>query len=116
MRAPPEQETISSGSFSSAASSIVRVIFSPTTLPIEPIMNVGSMTASAIGRPLMNPRPQTQASFSRLLFCSALRRSLYAFLSTNPSGSAGSRSLNISSKLPGSTSCSIRVRAEMRKW
>jgi hypothetical protein len=65
MRAPPEQLTISSGSFSSAAASIVSVIFSPTTLPIEPIMNVGSITAIMIGRPLMNPLPQTTASFCR---------------------------------------------------
>ena len=49
MRAPPEQLTISSGNFSSAAASMVRVIFSPTTLPIDPIMNVGSMTAIMIG-------------------------------------------------------------------
>jgi hypothetical protein len=76
MRAPPEQLTMISGSFSSAAVSIVRVIFSPTTLPIEPIMNSGSMTAIMIGRPLMNPLPESTASALPVLVCSATRRSL----------------------------------------
>ena len=62
MRAPPELLTISTGSFSSAPASIVRVIFSPTTLPIDPPMNLGSITAIMIGRPLMNPLPQITAS------------------------------------------------------
>src|SRR5688500_9690462 len=64
----------------------------------------------------MNALPQTTASVLPLFACSCLSRSLYAFLSTNLSGSAGSMSVNISSKLPGSTSCSIRCRALMRKW
>jgi len=74
----------------SAAASMVRVIFSPTTLPIDPIKNVGSITASMMGRPLMNPLPQTTASLLPVFFCSASRRSLYAFLSTNLIGSIGS--------------------------
>ena len=76
MRAPPEQETMIRGNFSSAAASMVRVIFSPTTLPMEPIMNVGSMAASMMGRPLMKALPQTTASFSPDSACTALRRSL----------------------------------------
>ena len=74
MRAPPEQLTISSGSFFSAAISMVRVMRSPTTLPIEPIMNVGSMTAIIIGRPLINPLPQTTASGLPLFSCSSFSR------------------------------------------
>ena len=75
MRAPPEEETISSGSFSSTAASMVRVIFSPTTEPIEPPMNSGSMTASMIGRPLMKPLPQTTASRLPVLSWYSARRS-----------------------------------------
>ncbi len=46
MRAPPpEPETIITGSLFFVADSIVRVIFSPTTEPIEPIINLESVTA-----------------------------------------------------------------------
>ena len=39
MRAPPEQETMISGSRFSRLRSAAMVIFSPTTDPIEPPMN-----------------------------------------------------------------------------
>ncbi len=38
MRAPPEAETTTKGTWRRSASSIARVIFSPTTEPIEPPM------------------------------------------------------------------------------
>nr|ABP35368.1 ORF53e [Pinus koraiensis] len=51
MRAPPEAHTIMTGRDSAVARSIRRVIFSPTTEPILPPMNLKSITPSAIGIP-----------------------------------------------------------------
>ena len=62
MRAPPETVTPSTGSPCSAAISNVRVIFSPTTVPMEPIMNCASMTNRAAACPPMRPVPQTTPS------------------------------------------------------
>jgi hypothetical protein len=39
MRAPPEQDTMTTGRRSAMARSIARVIFSPTTTPMLPPMN-----------------------------------------------------------------------------
>ena len=39
MRAPPEQETMTSGSFFSMQRSMARVTFSPTTAPMLPPTN-----------------------------------------------------------------------------
>ena len=46
MRAPPEADTISSGTRLAIASSIARVSFSPTTEPMLPPMNANSNTAT----------------------------------------------------------------------
>ncbi len=75
MRAPPLQLTMSSGCRSRVACSMVRVSFSPTTLPMLPIMKVGSIAAIISGRPLMNARPDTSASGLPLFIRSAVNRS-----------------------------------------
>ena len=67
MRAPPEAVKMSSGNPSAVARSIVRVIFSPTTEPIEPIMKVVSMMQSATSMFAIFALPQRTAS-SRSLF------------------------------------------------
>ena len=66
MRAPPETVNPTTGRPSSVARSKVRVIFSPTTEPIEPIMNSAFMKNRAQSWPPTLPRPQTTASFSWL--------------------------------------------------
>ena len=62
MRAPPEQETTTSGSFSAIAFSIARVTFSPTTTPIEPPMKPYSIAAITVRRPPIVPTAETTAS------------------------------------------------------
>ncbi len=53
MRAPPEALMMMKERFSFVASSMQRVIFSPTTEPIEAIMKRLSITAKTTPRPLM---------------------------------------------------------------
>ena len=55
MRAPPEQETTTSGWRVSMASSIPRVTFSPTTAPIEPPINANSIAQQTTPRPFSRP-------------------------------------------------------------
>ena len=62
MRAPPEHETTTSGSFSAIARSIARVTISPTTTPIEPPMKPYSIAAITVRRPPMLPVADTTAS------------------------------------------------------
>ena len=62
MRAPPEQETMISGSFLSSARSMAMVIFSPTTEPIEPPMKAYSMAQMTTGIPSSFPSAQSTAS------------------------------------------------------
>ena len=62
MRAPPEHETTTSGSFSATAFSIARVTFSPTTTPIEPPMKPYSIAAITVRRPPIVPTAETTAS------------------------------------------------------
>ena len=62
MRAPPEQETTTRGSFSSSARSMQRVTFSPTTTPIEPPMKAYSMAATIVRRLPISPTADTRAS------------------------------------------------------
>src|SRR3989338_7780769 len=69
---PPDPEIITSGNFSALACSIKRVIFSPTTDPIEPIINRESVTPKATLIPPHNPSPTTAASSSPVFFCSCL--------------------------------------------
>ena len=49
--------------FSVVAVSMARVIFSPTTEPIEPAKYLKSITAAMVGWPFMEKRPVTTASF-----------------------------------------------------
>ena len=51
MRAPPEHETMMTGWRRSSAISMARVIFSPTTTPMLPPMNVYSIAATTTSRP-----------------------------------------------------------------
>ena len=67
MRAPEEAETMMTPRFSSIAVSMARVIFSPTTEPIEPAKNLKSITAIIAGWPPMLSFPETTASLSSVL-------------------------------------------------
>jgi len=62
IRAPPEVETMISGSFFSTLRSAARVIFSPTTDPIEPPMKPYSMAQTTTGMPSSFPSAQRTAS------------------------------------------------------
>ena len=55
MRAPPEQETMMTGSFRAMARSMPRVIFSPTTTPMLPPMNPYSIAETTVSIPLIVP-------------------------------------------------------------
>ena len=55
MRAPPLAENMMSGRCASRAYSIARVIFSPTPVPMLPMKNSASSTASTAGWPSMRP-------------------------------------------------------------
>ena len=55
MRAPPEHETMMTGSAPAIARSIARVIFSPTTTPMLPPMNAYSMAATTVSMPSIRP-------------------------------------------------------------
>ena len=67
MRAPDEAETMIMPRFSAMAISMARVIFSPTTEPIDPAKNLKSITAIIARLPSMLRRPQTTASLSPVL-------------------------------------------------
>ena len=71
-----EAVTITRGRFSSMARSIASVTFSPTTAPIEAMMNEGFIAPRITPRPRINARPTTTASRSPVLACSRLSRSL----------------------------------------
>ena len=84
MRAPPEQQTMTTGMRPSIARSIARVIFSPTTTPMLPPMKAYSIDATIVWMPSIAPDADDdgvlQAGRSR---CSALRRALYGLVSVN---------------------------------
>ena len=63
MRAPPEQETMTSGSCSLTQRSMARVSFSPTAEPIEPPMNEYSIAPIMQPMPASRPAATTTASF-----------------------------------------------------
>jgi hypothetical protein len=67
IRAPPLEETTTSGSPSSWARSMVRATLSPTTLPIEPPINRKSIAASATLCPPMLATPESTASLKPVL-------------------------------------------------
>ena len=105
MRAPPEAVKMTAGRRSSVARSTVHVIFSPTTEPIDPIMNDGSMTASATGMPASSALPQRTASDL------PLRVRARSSVDSYPGKSRGFRSSmpsNHSSNVPSSKTWAIR--------
>ena len=114
MRAPPEAETMTTGTCLSIASSIARASFSPTTEPMLPPRKPNSNAQSTLGRPPIRASPVTTASSVRVFWAAARTRSRYFFVSLKPSGSVVSRFVSRSSKEPGSASSAIRSRAEMR--
>jgi hypothetical protein len=73
MRAPPEQETITSGSLSAAAFSMARVTFSPTTTPMDPPMKPYSMAAMSVVIPPMGATAVTTASVAARLLLAVLQ-------------------------------------------
>jgi hypothetical protein len=75
MRAPPEQETITSGSFLAMQRSMARVIFSPTTAPILPPMKLNSMALAMSGLLSSSPSPVSRASFMPVVFSAFFSRS-----------------------------------------
>ena len=62
MRAPPEHEMMMTGWRRSSAISMARVIFSPTTTPMLPPMNVYSIAATTTSRPSSCPVATITAS------------------------------------------------------
>ena len=65
MRAPPETVKPTTGRERSVAYSNSRVIFSPTTVPMLPIIKLGSIKNRAQGCPSIWAVPHTTPSFSR---------------------------------------------------
>ena len=64
IRAPPEAETMMTGSRAAIARSMARVIFSPTTTPMLPPMKLYSIAATAHSMPPMRPLAVMTASLS----------------------------------------------------
>ena len=64
MRAPPEAQKTTTGSFRSVARSNRRAIFSPTTEPMDAMRKCESMMPMATGRVAMVPKPVHTASES----------------------------------------------------
>ena len=76
LRAPPEQQTMTSGWRASIARSMPRVIFSPTTTPMLPPMKLYSIAASTIWMPSMAPDATMTASFRPVASIPAFSRDL----------------------------------------
>ncbi len=74
--APPDEVIARTGSFNSIAFSMIRVTFSPTTLPIEPPIKSKSMTAVATLCPSIVAIPVTTASSMLFFACAAANLSL----------------------------------------
>jgi len=115
MRAPPEADTMRTGKRFCIASSIARVIFSPTTEAMLPPRKANSKTARATGWPPIRPTPVTTASSRPVLFRAAFTRSVYRFVSLKFSGSLEVRPASRSSKEASSTMEAMRSRALIRK-
>jgi len=77
IRAPPDADTMTSDSFCASDRIAIRAIFSPTTDPIEPPMNLKSITPSWIGTPSSVAEPVWMASFVPAFLKEAAKRSLY---------------------------------------
>ena len=97
--APPDLDMIIMGHFFLFAKSTARAIFSPTTDPIDPPINVKSIEAITIFSLFIFPNPVLIASFSPVFFCITFKRSEYFLVSLNFNGSAefrlASNSLNL---------------------
>ena len=115
IRAPPEQQTITSGSRRSSARSAARVMISPTTTPMLPPMKPYSMATTAASIPSIRPTAESAASRRPVAARPASSRCLYGLLSRNSSGSVDSRPRS-NSDHPSSSSEASRCRAVIRKW
>ena len=116
MRAPPEDDTATSGTPRAAAASQARENFSPVTEPIEPPMKPKSIAASSTGWASISACPITIASPSPVFSSASASRSVYGFRSKKPSGSSERSSADSSTNEPSSASEAIRARTLIGKW
>ena len=104
-----------SGTRRSSARSTARVIFSPTTTPIDPPMKWYSIEATIVSIPSMRPVATTTASVRPVACEPAARRALYGLVSVKPSGSVETSRSSMTSNGP-SNSVRSRSVAVSRKW
>ena len=109
--APPEAVNATTGKPFSVAVSKARVIFSPTTLPIDAIMKWESMMISTVREPLMVHSPVMTASFSPVM---VWRDSTFLAYPGNCRGSALCISASYSTNEPLSTVSRMRSAAVSR--
>ena len=76
MRAPPEADTIRSGTRLASACSMARVSFSPTTEAMLPPMNPNSKTPRTSGHPPRRALPVITASSSPVALRAVFTRSV----------------------------------------
>ncbi len=114
MRAPPEHDTMMTGSRPSIARSIARVIFSPTTTPMLPPMKPYSIAATTVSMPLIRPVAVITASFRPVAAMLVSSRWRYGLVSVNFSGSVDVRPRSYSCQSP-SNSARSRSLAVRRK-
>ena len=115
MRAPPDEEMMTTGRRPSSARSIARVIFSPTTTPMLPPMKLYSIAATTVSIPSRRPEATITASLRPVDSIVAFKRVLYGFVSVNCSGSVDTRFLSYSLHTPSSNSIRRRSVAPRRK-
>ena len=115
MRAPPEQQTITSGMRRCRARSTARVMISPTTTPMLPPMKLYSMATTASSSPSRRPTAESAASRRPVAARPAASRSTYGFLSSNCKGSVDSRPRSNAVQAPSSNSEASRCAALIRK-
>ena len=113
MRAPPDTVQPITGRRSLVAISKSRVIFSPTAVPMEPIMKPGSMANTATDAPSSFAVPVSTPSRSPL---ARLALSSFFSYSGNSSGSPACIPASSSSKLSRSVSIPMRRLAPTRRW
>ncbi len=117
IRAPPEAQNMIAGRRSATARSNWRVIFSPTTDPIEPPMNSNTKNPTSTGMPPMVAEPARYASPAPTLRVVDFTWSTYFLPSTRkPSGSPLSSVRSCSCQEPASMVSAIRVSVGIRKW
>ncbi len=76
MRAPPLAEKQTNGILFFSATLAARTNFSPTTDPIDPAIKLKSKLTATNGKPLTLPCIANKASFSPVVRCAWVRRSL----------------------------------------